>query len=414
MKQMKTSPAVMQGKPGRWVFLRFCFLQAAYWSFYAALPSYITAYMLTKGMDAATLGILLSVQMGCDFAGSVFWGRYVDRKQANRRFFLIGISSVALLSVLLFLFADRIAVLFLLYPLFGFMNGPIATTLDSWVITVTHHVEDGAKSRTFGTLGYAVTMLISGIVISLFGYRLMPYIAAGLLAAAGITALFQPEAEAVRTKSTVVRENPKALLKVPRYLLLIGVVFFAGMAKGPIDNMKVLVFESVGGNVGFLGWDAFIGCLIQSPFLLFAGRLKRIRSDYRLIGGGICVFLYAFLVWKANSPAMIVAGTIFVNISFGLLFPTMREITEECVSAHLRTTAHGVADAAFGSVASMIATAWSGSMLENAGVNAMCAVCMLLAAVSLVFCGMIVLSRRKGCPHIRFPKKCPPASAHRA
>ena len=135
------------------------------------------------------------------------------------------------------------------------MNGPIATTLDSWVITVTHHVEDGAKSRTFGTLGYAVTMLISGIVISLFGYRLMPY---------------------------------------------------------------------------------------------------------------------------------------------------------------LRTTAHGVADAAFGCVASMIATAWSGSMLESTGVNAMCAVCMLLAAVSLVFCGMIILSRRKGCPHIRFPKKCAPASAHRA
>ena len=413
MERMRTALAVTPAKSERRVFLRFCFLQAAYWSFYAALPSYITAYMLMKGMNAATLGILLSVQMGCAFAGSVFWSRYVDRKQANRRFFLIGISSVALLSVLLFLFADRIAVLFVLYPLFGFMNGPIATTLDSWVIAVTHRVEDGAKSRTFGTLGYAVTMLISGIVINRFGYRLMPYIAVGLLAAAGITALLQPETATVRRKIAAVRESPKALLKAPRYLLLIGVVFFAGLAKGPINNMKVLVFESVGGNVSFLGWDAFIGCLIQSPFLLFVGRLKRIRNDYRLIGGGICAFLYAFLVWIASSPAMIVAGTIFVNISFGLLFPTMREMTEECVSVHLRTTAHGVADAAFGSIASMVATAWSGSMLESAGVNAMCAVCMLLAVVSLFFCGMIVLSRRVSLHQMRLPGNCASASGQR-
>ena len=111
---------------GKRIFVRFCILQAAYWSFYAALPAYLSAYMLSRGMGSGTLGILLAVQMGSAFAGSMVWGRMVDRKQASRRFFLLGVTSAAVLSVMLFLFADHPIILFLLYPLFGFMNGPIA------------------------------------------------------------------------------------------------------------------------------------------------------------------------------------------------------------------------------------------------------------------------------------------------
>ena len=37
------------------VFVKFCALQALYWSFYASLPAYVTSYMLEKGMGAATL-----------------------------------------------------------------------------------------------------------------------------------------------------------------------------------------------------------------------------------------------------------------------------------------------------------------------------------------------------------------------
>ena len=60
------------------VFGRFCIMQAAYWSFYASLPGYITAYMLDQGMSAATLGILLALQMGAAFLGSIFWGHLTE------------------------------------------------------------------------------------------------------------------------------------------------------------------------------------------------------------------------------------------------------------------------------------------------------------------------------------------------
>lgn len=157
------------------IFVRFCILQAAFWSFFASLPGYITAYMLERGMNAGTLGVLLAVNMGFSFAGSLFWGRFVDRRQGHKQFFLIGIGAAFVLGTLLFLFAGSPVVLFVLYPIFGFMMGPIATTLDSWVICAMHQVEAGAQSRTFGTLGYAFTMLGAGWLWELFALSDMPF-----------------------------------------------------------------------------------------------------------------------------------------------------------------------------------------------------------------------------------------------
>ena len=379
----------------RKIFTRFCILQAAYWSFFAAMPAYITAYMLAKGMGAGTLGILIAVQMGSAFAGSVFWGRFVDRKRASRRFFLIGVIAAGALSVLLYIFAGVPAVLFLLYPLFGFMNGPIATTLDSWVIAVIGRVEAGARSRTFGTLGYAVTMLVSGMLIDRFGYRFMPYIGMSLILMAVLTALCQPEVMPEQSTRVHTDASPKVLLKAPRFLLLVAAVFFTGMAIGPINNMKVLVFESVGGDVSSLGWDAFIGCLLQSVFLILAGKMKKIRAEYRLTASAVFAFLYALIVFLASSPAMIIIGTLFANVNFGLIFPTMREIVEESVDSRLRTTANSIVDVAFGSVASMIAAAWSGGVMEGAGRGPMCVICMGLEVIALIFCVAIILFGRK-------------------
>ena len=377
-------------------FVKFCVLQAAYWSFFAAMPAYITAYMLSKGMGAGTLGLLIAVQMGSAFAGSIFWGRFVDRKQASRKFFLLGTAAAALLSVLLFIFAGVPAVLFLLYPLFGFMNGPIATTLDSWVIAVMGRVEAGARSRTFGTLGYAVTMLLSGMIINRFGYRFMPYIGVTLILLAILVAFSQPEASLEHSEQVPAAGSPKELVHAPKFLLLVAAVFFTGMAIGPINNMKVLVFESVGGNVSSLGWDAFIGCLIQSPFLILSGKLKKIRAEYRLIAGAAFAFLYALLVFLASRPSTIVIGTICTNINFGLMFPTMREIVEESVSGRLRTTANSIVDVAYGSVASMIAAAWSGGVMESAGRGTMCVICMVLEGIALIFCiGIILLGKNR-------------------
>lgn len=381
----------------RAVFARFCVMQAAYWSFYAALPAYITAYMLSCGMNASTLGYLLAVYLFCALGGSLFWGRWIDAHHASRRFFLFGNFFACALGILLFIFAHQPVILFIAYPLFGFMSGPIATTLDAWVIATFPERGDAvSRSRSFATLGYAFVMLMMGQLIVKIGYQAMPFAALAFMAVNLVTALFQPEAPFTEDAgAAALRPDPRTLLSSRLYVLLAVSVFFTGMCIAPINNLKVLIFENVGGNVSYLGWDNFIGCLIQIPFLMFAGKLRFIKAEKRLLAGSSAALFYALFVLAAKSPGMIIAGTMMNNVSFGLLFPTMREMTERFVHPRLRNTAHSMIDVAYGSFSGMIASAWGGSVLEASGTGAMCliCICMELIAIAVVFllifsCGM--------------------------
>ncbi len=135
--------------------------------------------------------------------------------------------------------------------------------------------------------------------------------------------------------------------------------------------------------------------MIQIPFLMLAGKIRHVRSEKRLLMGAGFAMLYTLFVIQAGNPLVVIIGTICNNISFGILFPTMREMTEESVSSGLRNTAHGVIDVAYGSLAGMLATAWSGVMLERSGIAAMGSICIIMQTIAISFCFAILLAGRK-------------------
>ena len=381
------------------VFGRFCVLQGAYWSFQAAVPGFLSAYMLSRGMQASLLGLLLAANLLAAFLGAMFWGRWIDRHQASRRFYLMANGSALVLGMVCYAFAGQPVILFAVYPLFGFMNGPIATALDAWVLaSFPEKPELGPRARSFATGSYAVVMLVIGMLVVRAGYWVLPVAGCLFLAVSIGTACLQPEIKHVDVPSPLEnrkeRCSAKELLRNGKYMLLTAAVLFSGLATAPINNMKVLVFSSVGGDVSFLGWDSFIGCMIQLPFLVFAFRLRKIRAQQRLILGIAAALGYALMVAKATSPAMVIMGTALCNVSFGLKYPAMRELTESWVRPGLRNTAHSVIDTAYGSLAGMISSAWSGVVMEQAGTQVLGLLCAGLAAAAVMISLTLMMKRR--------------------
>ena len=71
-------------------------------------------------------------------------GRWVERRQAGKQYFLLGNVSAAVLGCSLFFLADCFPAVAVLYPLFGFMAGCIPTVLDAWVIVSFPERKDAA------------------------------------------------------------------------------------------------------------------------------------------------------------------------------------------------------------------------------------------------------------------------------
>ncbi|MBQ8088239.1 MAG: MFS transporter [Clostridia bacterium] len=370
-------------------FIRFCVLQGAWWSFYAAIPGFLVAYMSDRGLSESITGGILALGLLTTFLGALFWGRFNDRRGGGKLYYIVGNCAALALCAAMLPLAGNAAAMFVLYPLFGFMTGSVATTLDAWVISSMPERRDAVGfSRTFATLGYALVMLLEGQWISRHGYGIMLPVGAALIILSVCAALRQPETRRVSQRKVRERGGMGALLGIRNYRLLLLIVFITGLCVAPINNMKAVVIQSVGGDVSLLGVDAFLGCLIQALFMALSGKMRRLPVRLRLCVAVGMPLLYAVLVMLASSPIWVICGTFCNGISYGILFPTMREMTESSVSEDNRNTAHALVDTAYGSLSGMIATATGGALLQGGGTKLLGSVCTGLQLIAFALAGV--------------------------
>ena len=126
--------------------------------------------------------------------------------------------------------------------------------------------------------------------------------------------------------------------------------------------------------------------MVQAVFIFISGSLRRLPSKLRMLSVTVFATLMLVCVWLAANPAMIIIGTVMMNISYGLLLPTMREITEKNVPAELKNTAHSLTDAMFGSFAGVFALLYSGVLMDAFGAQFVAFLGVLIMIVPLLLC----------------------------
>ena len=347
----------------------FSLLDGLYWAYLASFAGFISTYFLDNGMSSSVLSIVLAIYMGCSFVGAFFWGGMCDKKKTNKKVFIPEFIVAVLLALTTWFMASRsLMIASVLYPIFGFMSAPLGSNLDAWMLK-SFNKDAGiyGKARAIGSAGYAVSALLVGQLISRLGYIVMPIgtISCGLIVLILAISLSEPEYGA--GAQHVEPANPSELLKIKPYVFLLVILFATGLASSPINNLKIVVIQSVGGDVGILGIDSFIGVMIQALFIFSSSKLKKIPVYFRLFLMSAFVMLDMILIVTAVNPAMVILGSVMWNASYGVLLPTMREITERSVSGPLKNTAHSMSDAIYGSFAGIISLMYSGTLMDKFG-----------------------------------------------
>ncbi len=350
-------------------FLSFAALDSIYWAFYAAFVGFTSTYLLACGMSNSVLSIMLACFMGCSFIGSFFWGSVCDKVKTNKKVFIPEFIAANVIAFIIYYMADKnMWISTVLYPVFGFLSAPLGSNLDTWMLRSFH--KDAAtygRARAVGSAGYAITALIMGSLINMIGYQMIPI---GFLFFAAFVLLISSMIKEVPFETVLAQNStgsPKELLQVKPYIFMLIVVFFTGLAISPINNLKTIILKSVGGDVSILGLDSFLGVMVQAVFIFISGNLKKIPAYVRLFLMTITIFITMCLVSLAVSPWMVIIGTIFTNMSYGIMLPTQREIVEATVPATLKNTAHSLSDAMYGSFSGILALTYSGFVMDAFG-----------------------------------------------
>lgn len=351
------------------LLIRFSILDGLYWAWNASFCGFITTYMLNCGMDSTALSLVLAAFMLLSFIGAFFWGGQCDKLRTNRKVFLVAFAVSAILAFVTYFLAGNVLVAAaLLYPVAGFLISPLGANIDGWMLREFHL--DAAlygRARAIGSSGYAVAMLVVGQVVNRLGFGALPVcfgILSILVFILAFTAKESPYGERARTLKPA---NPAGLLKIGPFLFLLAILFFTGLAISPVNNLKNVLLESVGGDVGTIGIDAFLGVMLQAFFIFLSGKMTRIDKHLRLFLVAFTVFLTMVCVIVAADPLFIIVGTLFTNASYGIMLPTMREITEDTVPDELKNTARSLTDAVFGNFAGILALLYSGWMMDSFG-----------------------------------------------
>ena len=378
-------------------FIGFALMDCFYWGFYASFGGFCSTYLLACGMSPSVLSIVLAGFMACAFLGAFFWGGMCDRAGSNRKVFLPEFAMAFLLAMVIYFMADKnIMVSAVLYPLFGFLCVPLGSNLDAWMLKgFERDATVFGRARSLGSAGYAVVMLMEGRLIASHGYSVIPMIATTIAILCLFLAFFNRDHATRFVRTSITPGDPRDLLAIKPYMILIVILFLSGVAMSPINNLKIVILESVGGDVSVLGLDAFLGVMVQAGFLFISGSLRKIPTYARLFIATLFVLAMTSLTFLAVSSFMIILGTVCNNISYGLLLPTMREITEENIEGTLKNTAHSLTDAMFGSFAGVVALLYSGTLMDRFGARRVALLGMGIMVIPVTLSLFMLLKKKQ-------------------
>ncbi len=369
-------------------YFGFAALEISYWCFHASFICYASAFFLDNGIGNTAVSLLLAGYMLCSFIGSIVWGSVCDALGTNKKVFLLGLTVSAALIGIIYAFGGNLALMAVVYPLLGFFFVPQAANSEAWLLSACHH-----DQKTYGlirstpSMAYAVWAAVIGRLIDVKGYVVMPIGAAAFFIAVIAAALVLPDAAPAKSnaQTKLTREDLFALLSNKAYRRLIVLLFLVGLAIAPINNLKIVVLESVGGTVTHVGLDSFASALTQVPFIMLAGWLSRIPLRTRYTVMTAMPLMMILLCLFAVSPAMVIMGSVVYNVAYGVLLPTMREVTEKNVQENLRNLGHSLSDAVFTSFSGVVSLMYAGAIVDGLGVKAMMIISVLIAGAALLF-----------------------------
>lgn len=376
--------------------LKFTFVQLFYWSIWASFAAFAITYGLARGYSQSSVSIMVACYYVFAFIGQFLWGSIADKMRTNKWVFLIGIVSGELMQLGMY-FSKSMPVYLAFYLCLGLLMAPMSSILDTWTLkSLDFDVGLYSRARSFGTAGYAVCILIMGKAISAVGYVIMPIVLTVVLSVTVILAVTTPDAPVTEvTREKISLKDISSIFKVPIYTLVVAAAFFIGLSISPANNLKIMVLQSVGGDVSTQGIDSFVGCISQFLMFFFSGSLGFIKPRIRLLLGGVTVFFALLIDLLATNSIVVIISTFLIYGSYSLIIPAAREIVVKNIDYKYQTTANGLVDSVYTSLAGTIALLFAGSIAENYGIKLMLTITLCTSVIPVLLMIFAVMKSKR-------------------
>lgn len=283
--------------PAAWQPWRLGAFFAAYFAAGGVLAPYFPLYLEARGLTAAEIGVVMAVAQGMRVVGPTGWGWLADH--TSHRVAILRLTGlIACLAFAPILLPGGFGyVLAIMFVFHLFLTGqlPLAEAI------ATMHLRDDAHAaarygrlRAYGSIGFIVLVLFTGVLLDRTGLAPMPYLALGLLAVTfASTCLVRdaPDAEAAHERISV-----RARLREPRVRWFFVSVLLMIFAHSALYTYLSIYLARLGYSKTEIGVLWVLGVVIEIALFYSQGRLFKRFDLLRLVEVSLLVAALRFFL----------------------------------------------------------------------------------------------------------------------
>ena len=344
--------------------------QALYCFYYMALGSYmpfINLYYERLGLSGVQIGTLAALPVFVTATITFIWAAVADTFRLHR---VILRTAFLLASVVAYWLSQAKHFVALIPWVFAYaiVTSPISPLLDSNALEVAkEHQRSYGGLRVWGSIGWAVSTWLVGLLIESQGIRWFFYSYIVLMTVAFVFSLFQPARNLVQRSSLI--HGLRELFQVDFLLFLIS-AFLLTTASGGVNSFFSLYLNGIGATGGQIGFSWALATVSELPvMLLSAVMLRRIGADGLLI----MAFLVFILRWLLYSVIDVPLWALLVQLLHGLSFAAFLvggvTFVSERTPPGLSATAQAIYSTVTFGLASITGSMIGGYLYDNVGMQ---------------------------------------------
>ncbi|MFB3895621.1 MAG: MFS transporter [bacterium] len=295
------------------VFYFFFFISVA------TLAPYIYLYFKKIGLTGTEIGLIAAVGPLIVLIGQPLWGIIADKTQKARTVLSIAIF-ITMISSLFYLGFTTFWGLICVSIVYTLFNTPIIPLTDTVTLEfVSRHQLSYGKIRVWGSLGYAVLVIVIGKLSQVFGLIWIFPIYAFVMLIIFILSFRLPKYKTHFEYHFL--GGISKLMKNNRYVLFLIAVFLLTATNSANVVYFGIFIDQLGGTTTLLGLAWMIAALSESFIFLFSHQiLRRVSPLHCLILASAGAILRWFLYTIIRAPLVLVLLQPLHALSFGCYY----------------------------------------------------------------------------------------------
>ena len=344
--------------------------QALYCFYYMALGSYlpfINLYYERLGLSGVQIGTLAALPVFVTATITFVWAAIADTFRLHRVILRMALLLAPVVAYWLSQAKHFVALIPCVFA-YAIVTSPISPLLDSNALEVAkEHERSYGGLRVWGSVGWAASTWLVGLLIQARGTRWFFYSYIILMAIAFLFALFQPARKLIQRSSLL--HGLRELFRVDFLLFLIS-AFLLTTASGGVNSFFSLYLNRIGATEGQIGLSWALAAVSELPVMLLSAVMLRRIGAKGLLVMAFLVFIVRWLFYSViDAPVWALVVQLLHGLSFAAFLVGGVTFVSERTPPGLSATAQAIYSTVTFGLASITGSMIGGYLYDNVGMQ---------------------------------------------